>query len=97
MERSDWRLCLFTFLGINSSFHLHAVFFKGQSVRDSTENFQENKGHSKVLSTGLGKIRDSLRYGVYTGCQILSFVGYKFSNLLYQIPALLWQCNTMKL
>ena len=39
-----------------------SFFFKGQSVRDSTENFQENKGHSKVLSTGLGKIRDSLCY-----------------------------------
>ena len=46
-----------------------SFFFKGQSVRDSTENFPENKGHSKVSSTGLEKIRDSILLRVQTDCQ----------------------------
>ena len=34
---------------------IHAFFFKGQPLRDSTEIFQQNKGHAFVSSTELFK------------------------------------------
>ena len=41
-------------------------FFKGQSIRDSTGGFRENKGHEKMAVLRMQKIRDSdnfrLRY-----------------------------------
>ena len=36
------------------------VFNKGHSIRDSTENFSENKGHVIYSVLNSGEIRDSL-------------------------------------
>ena len=36
-----------------------SLFNKGQSIRDSTKNFDQNKGHSLYSELNLTKIRDT--------------------------------------